>query len=279
MPQEYRHQTPTPNYYTRGYLLYILPAPLFIKLVINLISPNLPKLLLTAAALFFFYSAAHLTRTTFLRLQQQTPHRPKKIKDNRTLAAIYLTIGVLIVMLMVRRPLLVWAVMAASAFIGYYLVYGLSEKAVEPETQFSNMPKATREAVKAAYSDLEIIEALGRKLDQPTDKPLFNSLNQVIEQSYVIMDLLVKAPKDAGRARRFLNVYINRIKEILQQYIKLSQHDKADNVRGKLLTTLNEVEQAFREKKAQLLDDDIFKLDIQLEVLDEQIKGEIKNDK
>lgn len=277
MPQEYRH-APIPAYSMKGIMLYILPAPLFLKLIANLISPNLMKLLLTAGALFFFYSAAHLTRMTFLRLQQQVPHRPTKIKDDRTLAAIYLTIGVLILMLMMRRPIIVWAIMGASAFIGYQLVYGLSVKTVkiQEKAQFENMPKATQTAIKTAYADLETIETLGQQLNTPTDKPLFDSLNQVIEESYVIMDLLIKAPEDAGRARRFLNVYINRIKEILQQYLKLSQHDRADNVREKLLTTLNEVEQAFREKKSELLDDDVFKLGIQLEVLDEQIKGESK---
>ncbi|PID66696.1 MAG: hypothetical protein CR975_01775 [Gammaproteobacteria bacterium] len=276
MPQEYRHPAPNglPNYSPRGYLLYILPAPLFIKLVLNLISPDLRKLLLTAAALLCFYSAAHLTRTTLLRLQNQVPHRPKKIKDNRTLAALYVSLGVLILMLMMRRPPLLWAVMGASAFIGYYLLYGLSEKYVEPQDKYDKMPKATREAVKTAYQDLQHIEALGRQLDTPIDKALFNHLEKVIEQSYVIMDLLVKAPEDAGRARRFLNVYINRIKEILQQYLKLSQHGKADKLRERLGKTLSEVEHAFRVKKAQLLDDDIFQLDIQLEVLDEQIKQE-----
>ncbi len=275
MPQEYRH-APIPAQSMKGVMLYILPSPLILKLLLNIISPNLVKLLLTAGALFFFYAAAHMTRMTFLRLQQQTPHRPTKIKDDRTLAAIYLTIGVLILMFMLRRPMIVWAIMAASAFIGYKLVYGLSEKVVKPEAQFEHMPKATQTAIKTAYADLETIETLGQQLNTPTDKPLFDSLNKVIEQSYVIMDLLVKTPEDAGRARRFLNVYINRIKEILQQYLKLSQHDRADKVRERLLNTLNEVEQAFREKKSQLLDDDIFKLDIQLEVLDEQIKGETK---
>ncbi len=232
MPQEYRHSSPNglPNYNIQGYLLYILPAPLFIKLVLNLLSPNIMKLLLTAAALFFFYSAAHLTRTTLLRLQNQPPYRPKKIKDNRTWAAVYVTVGVLILMLMMRRPPLLWGVMGASAFIGYYLLYGLTEKFVEPQEKYSNMPKATREAIEAAYNDLQHIETLSKQLDSPVDKPLFDSLQKVIEQSYIIMDLLVKA--------------------------------------------LNEVEHAFRVKKSQLLDDDIFKLDIQLEVLDEQIKQE-----
>lgn len=276
MPQEYRHNMPNgiPQFSTQGLLLYILPAPLIIKLVACLFTANLAKLAFTAAALFFFYSGAHLTRTSLLRLKNQSPHRTKKIKDNRLWGAIYVSVGVLILMFMIRRPVIVSALMTASAFVGYYLCYGLPKKSAQAEIDYSLIPKATREAIKGAYSDLATIETLGKQLNASSDKPLSDALDKVIEQSYVIMDLLVKAPEDAGRARRFLNVYINRIKEILQQYIKLSQHGKADHLRERLTTTLSEVEHAFREKKSQLLDDDIFKLDIQLEVLDEQIKHE-----
>lgn len=272
MPTPYRHQYSKPN--TQGMLLYLLPSPLFIKLIFSLLSPNLMKLSLTLAALFFFYSAAHFTRNSLIRLQSQAQYRPKKIKDQRLWAAIYVTVGVLILMFMIRRPPLVWAIMCSSAFMGYYLLYGLPQKPDDAPVDFDNMPKATGKAIKAAYEDLENIEALSEQLDKNTDKALAETLDKVLEQSYMMMDLLVKTPEDAGRARRFLNVYINRIKEILQQYIKLSKHGKADNLRQRLTTTLAEVEQAFREKKSQLLDDDIFKLDIQLEVLDEQIRQE-----
>ncbi|MGY0399897.1 MAG: 5-bromo-4-chloroindolyl phosphate hydrolysis family protein [Ostreibacterium sp.] len=276
MPQAYEHELPNNNANTgaKGILLYVLPTPLFIKLVISLLAVNLLNILFTVAALFIFYSAAHLTRTTLLRLHEHHRNRPHNIKDYRLLAAIFTSAGVLILMLMSRRPLVMTLVMLFSAFIGYYLLYGLPTKKHQPTRQYDNMPSATREAIKEAYADLETIETFTKQLNKPEDKAIVTALNKALNQSYVIMDLLIKAPEDAGRARRFLNVYINRIKEILQQYITLSQHGKADKLRERLTTTLNDVERAFREKKSQLLDDDIFKLDIQLEVLDEQIKQE-----
>lgn len=279
MPQEYRHSHPSgkPALNTQGYLLYILPAPLIVKLIVLLLSisgANLIKLALTIAALFFFYSGAHMTRTTLLRFKNIPPNRPNKIKDQRLLAAIYTTIGVFILMLIIRRPILIDLVMVACAFVGYYLLYGLPSQQKNTELDFETIPKATREAIKGAYADLETIESLGKQLNPTRDKDLSNILGKVLDQSYVIMDLLVKTPEDAGRARRFLNVYINRIKEILIQYIKLSRHEKAEHLRPRLVTTLREVEHAFREKRSKLLDDDIFRLDIQLEVLDEQIKHE-----
>ncbi|MBS9777418.1 MAG: 5-bromo-4-chloroindolyl phosphate hydrolysis family protein [Gammaproteobacteria bacterium] len=276
MPQEYRHNMPQGlnNFSAKGLMLYILPSPLILKFIFCLLTTNFLKLALTATALFFFYSGAHMTRTTLLRLHKQPSSRKHTEKDNRTWGAIYITVGVIVLMFLIRRPLAITFVMATSAFIGYALCYGLTAKKSKPAVNYDNMPSPTQKAIKGAYDDLTTIESLCGKLEKEIDKPLVNSIEKVLDQSYVIMDLLVQSPEDATRARRFLNVYINRIKEILQQYIKLSQHDKADNVRERLITTLDEVETALREKKSQLLDDDLFKLDIQLEVLDEQIKHE-----
>lgn len=276
MPQEYRHDQPNglPKFSSQGILLYILPAPLIFKLLISILWFNLPNIAFSAAALFFFYSAAHLTRTSLLRLQEAPPHRQHQVKDNRRWGAIYVTVGVLILMLMIRRPWHIGLFMSGCAFVGYWWTYGLPQKIKQAVIDYDDMPKATREAIQQAYKDLEEMTALQQRLTQVQDKPLADKLGKVIDQSYVIMDLLVKTPEDAGRARRFLNVYINRIKEILQQYIKLAKHGKAEHLRERLAETLAAVEKAFREKQSQLLDDDIFKLDIQLEVLDEQIKHE-----
>lgn len=274
MPQEYQHHKSSGQFSVQGILLYILPAPLIVKLFISIVWFNLSKIAFTAAALFFFYSAAHLTRTSLLRLRETPQHRQNSIKDNRYWGAIYVAVGVLILMLMIRRPWVVSLFMTGCAFVGYWWTYGLPQKATKRLLDDDSMPKATREAIQQAYTDLEEIATLGQQLSEEQDTVLAETLDKVIEQSYVIMDLLVKTPEDVGRARRFLNVYINRIKEILQQYLKLAKHGKAEHLRQRLIETLAAAEKAFREKKSQLLDDDIFKLDIQLEVLDEQIKHE-----
>lgn len=278
MPKEYKHDMPSGKLSLKqnGALLYILPAPLFIKLVIVIFQAKILPIIYVVAALFFFYSGAHMTRTTLARLRNHDPKRRQKLKDERLLAAVYITVGVAILMMHGGHRLPLVFVMVSSAFMGYTLLYGLSDRSTPttPPIDEQEMPSATRQAIKAAYADLETIESLGQSLKKNNENDMAQTLDKVLEQSYVIMDLLVKTPEDAGRARRFLNVYINRIKEILTQYLKLAQHGKADDLRSRLNTTLVEVEQAFREKKSQLLDDDIFKLDIQLEVLDEQIKHE-----
>lgn len=278
MPQEYQHSPHGSSALVgaRAYWLYLLPSPLVIKLLWSVLTTNFAKIAFTAAALFFFYSAAHLTRTTLMRLHHaasQPSSRPQKLRDYRLWGAIYVTVGVLIVMFMLPRALPAKLLMAAVAFVGYWLMYGLPPRQKAPDVDYDGMPNATREAIKAAFADLEQIQTLAQPL-RSHDKQLADTLEKVVEQSYTIMDLLVENPQDVGRARRFLNVYINRIKEILQQYLKLAQHGKADNLRQRLQATLEEVEQAFRDKKSQLLDDDQFKLDTQLAVLDEQIKHE-----
>lgn len=278
MPQEYRHDMPNPaKFNLRGLLLYILPAPLVLKLLISIIALNPLKLLLSAGALFFFYSAAHLTRTTLIRLDQNRLRpKPVRVMDYRQWGMIYIGVGLLILMFLIKRPLLPSLVMVACGMIGYYLTYGIREPAPEQPVDFDTMPKATREAIQGAYADLDHIESLAEKLTDPSDKAIAQNVDKVVEQSYKILSLLSRSPNDAGRARRFLSVYTNRIKEILAQYINLSQHGKADEFRPRLQDVLAETHKAFSQQESKLLDDDQFKLDVQLEVLDEQIKNEQK---
>lgn len=279
MPQEYRHDMPNPaKFNLHGLLLYILPAPLVIKLLASILVLNPFKLLLSAGALFFFYSAAHLTRTTLLRLaHNRLRPKPAQVKDYRQWAMIYVGVGLLILMFLIKRPLLPSLIMVACGMIGYYLTYGIREPAPESPVDFDAMPKATREAIQGAYADLEHIETLAQQLTDNNDKVIAKNVDKVVEQSYKILALLSRSPNDAGRARRFLSVYTNRIKEILAQYLSLSQHGKADNFRQRLQDVLAETHKAFSQQESKLLDDDQFKLDVQLEVLDEQIKNEHKS--
>lgn len=282
MPQEYKHDGPNPQLFSyRSLLLYILPAPLVLKLLISILALNPLKIALTGGALFFFYSAAHLTRTTLTRLAENrlrlNPTNPKKTKDYRRLSMIYVGVGMVLLMLLIRRPILASAIMTICSMVGYYLVYGLREAEPETPVDFETMPKATREAIQGAYKDLEHIEDLAKQLTGANDQAIGDHVDKVITQSYKILDLLSRSPNDAGRARRFLNVYIHRIKEILEQYIRLAKYEKADAYRQRLADVLAEANKAFNEQESKLLDDDQFKLDVQLEVLDEQIKNEHKS--
>lgn len=278
MPQEYQHELPNPEKFNlRGLLLYVLPAPLILKLLISIVALSPMKLLLSAAALFFFYSAAHLTRVTLLNLAANHRHpKPTKVKDYRLWSMIYIGVGLLILMFLIRRPMFASLIMVACGMIGYYLTYGLRAPEPEAPVDFDAMPKATREAIQGAYADLERIETLALQLSDDNDKAITDNVNQVVKQSYKILSLLSRSPNDAGRARRFLSVYTNRIKEILEQYLNLSQHGKADDFRQRLQAVLAETHKAFNQQESKLLDDDQFKLDVQLEVLDEQIKNEQK---
>lgn len=261
---------------SRALLLFILPSPLILKLIVSILSVSLVKTALVACALLLFYSAAYLTRNTLIRIYQNFYRNiPKNVKDDRFFAMLLLGAGVLLVsLLIIRRPIVHSAFFSALSMIGYTLVYGIKPINFVKERSLDHIPKATREAIEGAYSDLEIIEKLKEKLDSPKDLKIRAGLTKVIDQSYNILNLLSKTPEDASRARRFLSVYINRIKEILNQYIDLSNHQRESDFRKRIEEVLEEANLAFTEKKSKLLDDDVFKLDIQLEVLDEQIKKE-----
>ncbi len=277
MPQEYQHDAPNPSALSlHGLMLYILPAPLFIKLLLSLLTFSVFKLLLCGGALCFFYSAAHLNRSSLARLaENRALRKPTRPKDSRGLAMIFIGLGMLLLMLLIRRPIVVMVGMSACAMVGYYLVYGAKEEPAETPVDFDAMPKATREAITGAYQDIEDIEKLVEQLCE-RDQSIAHNAGQVVAQSYRILELVSKSPADASRARRFLNVYTNRIKEILEQYIALDKYDKGESYRQRLSDALAEATKAFAEHEEKLLNDDQMRLDVQLEVFDEQMKNEQK---
>jgi|GEM_PF-7115928 len=280
MPRSYQHNSKLPAKARRaGSLLYLLASPLLIKLGFAVAFLNLSKALAAGGSLFLFYSAAHLTRHTALSIAADARRVvPQKIKDYRGLAGFMVGLGVLVLALFLLRYSLRGALMLSGfAVFGYFLVYGLPQKQQSPTADIKHIPEATREAIKTAYADLAEITSLRDRLTGAADELIVERLDKVLEQSHNIMCLLVKSPEDAGKARRFLHVYVHRIKAILQQYLRLSTYGKADKFRQQLSTVLAETYQVLSQREAILLDDDAMQLDVQLAVFGEQIRHEEKS--
>lgn len=276
MPEEYKHNRQSRKHIPtagRGLVLYLIPIPLVFMLLIQLFQLKIPNFLLTGGITGLFYYAAHLNWSTFRDFaEKESQGSIQKAKDNRMLAMIVLGVAVfLCTMFLVRRPFLIAGFLSLLSMVGYYLVYGLKKQ--QTVVDFDALPQATRKILEEATEDVERIQALGQQAGED-DAVLRNAVDSVVAQSYKILSLLAKTPEDTGRARRFLSVYLNRIKEILEQYGRLKAHGRDDAFRDKILGVLNETDKAFKQKASNLLDDDVFKLDVQLDVLKDQINKE-----
>jgi 5-bromo-4-chloroindolyl phosphate hydrolysis protein len=150
-------------------------------------------------------------------------------------------------------------------------------------------PRADRSAIEAAASragirSKEVIGALEeahRKVRGIEDasqslhsRELKARLDRICRQARTILVQLEQDPKNLTRARRFLVTYLDGTRDVVAKYAAqqrdLSDTALAENFR-RVLTT---IEQVFDEQEEVLKQDDRLDLEVQIEVLETQLKRE-----
>lgn len=99
-------------------------------------------------------------------------------------------------------------------------------------------------------------------------------LERIAAQARAILAQLERDPRDLGRARRFLATYLDGTRDVAGKYAA-QQNDLADTpLAGNFRQVLTTVEQVFAEQQEVLRRDDKLDLEVQIEVLETQLKRE-----
>ena len=150
-------------------------------------------------------------------------------------------------------------------------------------------PRADRAALEAAASKagikskdvIEALEEAHRKVRGIEDaaqglhsRELKTRLDRICQQARTILAQLEQDPKNLTRARRFLVTYLDGTRDVVAKYAAqqrdLDETVLAENFR-RVLTT---IEQVFAEQEEVLKQDDKLDLEVQIEVLETQLKRE-----
>ncbi|MGZ8237026.1 MAG: 5-bromo-4-chloroindolyl phosphate hydrolysis family protein [Methylobacter sp.] len=263
------------RYSPRGLLLYFLPMALIPATFIALAKGHLPGILVNAAG-FALYMLAALC----LRKGLQAEHiyakshiaRPPQ-KPLKTIAAVItaLTTG-MVAWVGAGHSLSVALMFAGGAFLGMFLSYGFD-------------PRAEKKIAAAhGYSGDEILQALEdssriiRRIEQANDRIRNTELNQRIERICEIADSILAEieadPRDFRRARKFLNVYLDGARQVTEGYAKTHQQTQSGELEQNFRNVLETIESVFQEQHQKLLEEDVFDLDVKIEVLTTQLKRE-----
>jgi 5-bromo-4-chloroindolyl phosphate hydrolysis protein len=163
-------------------------------------------------------------------------------------------------------------VYAAIAMIGFHLVYGF--EALGRPRAFTSDDERVRKVERAlaeAEGKLLELDRAARRIGNPELK---SRLGRIGAQGRAILDQIAGRPTDLSRARRFLAVYLDGVKQVTDGYARThTQADSRDleqNFRNVLVT----VERVFDEQHQHLLETDLMDLDIQIEVLQKQLERE-----
>jgi len=263
------------RYSPRGLLLYFLPMALIPATFIALGKGHLSDILVNAAGFAFYMLAAWCLRKG---LQAEHSYAKSRIarppqKPLKTIAAVItaLTTG-MIAWLGAGHTLPVALMFAGGAFLGMYLSYGFD-------------PRDEKKITAAhGYSRNEILQTLEdssriiRSIEQANDRIRNTELNQRIERICEVADSILAEieadPRDIRRARKFLNVYLDGARQVTEGYAKTHQQTQSGELEQNFRNVLETIESVFQEQHQKLLEEDVFDLDVKIEVLTTQLKRE-----
>lgn len=263
------------RYSPRGLLLYFLPMALIPATIIALGKGHLVGILVNASGFALYMLAAWCLRTGLQAEADaaQTPIARIPQWPLKKLAAIIfaLTTG-LIAWLGAGYKVPVALMFAGGAFLGMYLSYGFD---VRPQKKIADAQ---------GYSGDEILRMLTessqiiRSIEQANEKIRNSELNQRIENICAIADRILAEiesdPRDIRRARKFLNVYLDGARQVTEGYAKTHQQTQSEQLEQNFRNVLETIESVFQEQHQKLLEEDVFDLDVKIEVLTTQLKRE-----
>lgn len=262
------------RYSPRGLLLYFLPMALIPATFIALGKGHLLGVIVNAIGFGLYMLAAWCLRkglqAEHVYEKSRIARPPQPLKMTAAIIAA-LTTG-MVAWLGAGRPLPVALLFAVGAFLGMYLSYGFD-------------PRKEKNIVAAhGYSRDEILQTLEdssriiRGIEQANDRIRNAELNQRIERICEIADSILAEieadPRDIRRARKFLNVYLDGARQVTEGYAKTHPQTQSGELEQNFRNVLETIESVFQEQHQKLLEEDVFDLDVKIEVLTTQLKRE-----
>jgi 5-bromo-4-chloroindolyl phosphate hydrolysis protein len=263
------------RYSPRGLLLYFLPMALIPATIIALGKGNLLGIIVNASGFALYIFAAWCLRQglqTEVAYARNTITRALPWPLKKLAAGLVALATGLIAWLGVQQTFPVALMFAGGAFLGMYLSYGFdlhSQRKIADAQGYSG-----DEIVRMLTESSQII----RSIEQANEKIRNTELNQRIEHICAIADRILAEiesdPRDIRRARKFLNVYLDGARQVTEGYAKTHQHTQSGQLEQNFRNVLETIESVFQEQHQKLLEEDVFDLDVKIEVLTTQLKRE-----
>ena len=260
----------------KGILLYLLPAPILLTTIISFLRGDVSAIITNSIAFALFLLAATLARRGFL--QEKVYHDSTLIKapklPYKTVSALFLSLATFYTSYFTTdNTLLLSILLALASFVGFYFYYGFDPRA----DKIGDLPLGVNaedviEVTQNARERIAKLQSLKRELSDFASK---EHLQSIIWETQEIITSIEKNPADLSRARKFFKIYLARTENITDAFV---ENLKNDNIDAKMTNNYNallkSVQETIKEQKDKLNDDDILRLDVQIEALTKQINHE-----
>ncbi len=259
----------------RGLFLHLLTWALVPAVIIGFIKGHVGSVLVNAVAFALDLLALMVLRKGLAvenadrlsRLQAPSPW-PLKL-----LAALLVSVTTgLLAVFGAGQPLTVAVLYAAGALLGMYLSYGFDQSGrVKLAAAQGYSGEEIRQTLSTALTTIDTIRQSNRYIN---NRELNQRLAGICQIAEGVIAELEADPRGIRRARKFLHVYLDSVQQVVQGYAQTHQQLDRPELEQNFRQALDAIESAFKEQQQKLLEEDLFDLDVKIEVLTKQLKHE-----
>jgi 5-bromo-4-chloroindolyl phosphate hydrolysis protein len=261
----------------KGILLYLMPVPVLIAAVASLVSGNFWATIINGGAFAAFmlaaviarhgFKAEHLYHTKKLAMAPTTPFK--------TVSALILSVttGLTALLAIDHYNLFESILIGCATLLAFYLCYGLDPR--RNKTGNIGLGVSVEEVFEALEEANVKIDAIEDARQSINNAKFDQHLDRIIGKARNILTVIENDPTDLPRARKFLKVYLNGTQRVTESYAKTHRNEATTvELDSNFANVLNSIESTFDEQHEKLKKQDRFDLDVNIEVLETQLKRE-----
>ncbi len=252
--------------------LYIFLVPLFISTIASLFDGDYKKFILKLISFGILYGSINLINKGLKQeweYNKATITKAPKIKY-KLLGALGVGASVALLSFLVDNLGFINALATTIlAVVGTIIYYGKdpSEDKLPQDTSI-NYDKLLSQ-LKEAQDKIDTIETIKKDIE---DEELKAAITKAANRAKDILETIKQEPKDIRVARKFMVVYLDGIKEVIDSYNSLENHQIDSSYRVRLIELLDDASNRFEKELEKLKNNDLFDLDVQIDTLKKQLK-------
>ena len=258
-----------------GLLLYVLPFLAIPATIIAFAKGHVADIAINAGGYALYMLAASLLRQG---LQAEAIYQEKRITRApkwplKTCAALIVALATfLIAWLGAKYSFMVAITFGGGALLGMYLTYGFDPRA---QKSVAGGHGYSIEEITQIIDEAERVILKLEQANQQIRNAEFNQrLDRICDTARNILDELEANPAAIRRTRKFLLIYLEGASKVTSGYANTHRQVESSTLEQNFRNVLDSIETVFKEQKDKLLEEDLFDLDVQMEVLATQLKHE-----
>lgn len=261
----------------KGILLFIMPVPALVAAVVSLVGGNFWATIINGGAFTGFMLSAVIARHGF-KVEQLYNSKKLALAPTtpfKTVAALLLSITTALTAFLATENYNIFSsiLIGGATLLAFYLWYGLDPR--RNKTGNIGLGVSAEEVFEALEAANIKIDAIETARTQISNAQFDQHLDRIISKARNIITLIENDPSDLPRARKFLKVYLDGTRRVTESYAKTHRNEATTvTLDGNFSNVLNSIESTFDEQHEKLKKQDQFDLDVNIEVLETQLKRE-----